>query len=68
MRTEQDNRMSPARWWQFALATPFAFGLFCLPTWSWTPLRLGWPIIALFFALALIRQSADLYERRGRRR
>lgn len=64
MRTEQDNRMSPARWWRMALAMPLAFGLFCLLTWSWTPLRVGWPIIAVIFTLALIRQGAA---RSGRR-
>ena len=64
---EQDNRMSPRQWWRLALAGPLAFGLFCLITRSWTPLRVGWPIIAGVFILALIRQLADLYERRGRR-
>lgn len=68
MQTEQDNRMPPARWWRMALTMPLAFGLFCLLTWSWTPLRVAWPIIAVIFALALIRQGADLYERRGGRR
>ena len=67
MRTPQDNRMPPSGWWRLAAAGPLAFGLFCLLTRSWTPLQVGWPIIAVMFALALIRQGADLYERRGRR-
>ncbi|HEX8729635.1 MAG TPA: hypothetical protein VF739_13475 [Ktedonobacterales bacterium] len=64
MRRKQDNRMPPRRWWFLALMVLLAFGAFCLVTRSWTPLADGWPIIALVFALAIIRQGADLYERR----
>lgn len=67
MRAPQDNRMSPSRWWRLAASTPLAFGLFSLLTRSWTPLEVGWPIIVVMLLLALIRQGADLYERRGRR-
>lgn len=62
----QDNRMAPRNWWLLALTTLLAFGAFCLFTRSWTPLADGWPIIALIFALAVIRQGADSYERRQR--
>ncbi len=64
---EQDNRMPPSQWWRLAAAMPLVFGLFCLFTRSWTPLRVSWPLIAGVFVLALIRQLADLYERRRRR-
>jgi hypothetical protein len=67
MPPHEDNRMSPAFWWRLVATAPLAFGLFCLLTRSWTPLRVGWPIIVLIFVLALIRQGADLYERRRRR-
>jgi hypothetical protein len=69
MQTQRDSRMSPWRWWLLAQATPLAFSAFCLVTHSWAPLLDGWPIIAVIFALAVIRQSADIYEQRnGRRR
>jgi hypothetical protein len=64
MRREQDNRMPPRRWWFLALVTLLTFGVVCLVTHSWTPLAAGWPVVALIFALAIIRQGADLYERR----
>jgi len=64
MRQGQDTRMPPRRWWFLALATLLTFGVFCLLTRSWTPLAAGWPVVALIFALAIIRQGADLYERR----
>ena len=67
LKTPQDNRMPPSQWWRLATVGPLAFGLFCLLTRSWTPLRVGWPIILGVFILALIRQLADLYERRRRR-
>ena len=67
MRTERDNRMPPRRWWQFAVTMAVVFGLYCLLFHTWAPLQAGWPIIAGIFVLALIRQGADLYERRGRR-
>ncbi len=38
------------------------FGVCCRVTGSWTPLRDDWPIIVVIFALAVIRQDADLYE------
>lgn len=64
MRREQDNRMPPRRWWFLAMVTLLTVGVFCLVTRSWTPLADGWPVVALIFALAIIRQGADLYERR----
>ena len=67
MQREQDNRMPPRNWWMLALTTLLAFGAFCLVTRSWTPLADGWPVIALIFALAVIRQGADLYEDAERR-
>ena len=71
MRTgtgEQDNRMSPGRWWLLAGAMPPSFGAFCLLTHSWTPLQDGWPLIVVVVILAAIRQGAALYERRAARR
>ncbi|HEY8324987.1 MAG TPA: hypothetical protein VIG77_10885 [Ktedonobacterales bacterium] len=64
MRRETDNRMPPRSWWLLAFMTLLAFSVFCLVTHSWTPLAAGWPIVALIFALAIIRQGADRYERR----
>ncbi|HEX8733573.1 MAG TPA: hypothetical protein VF725_16095 [Ktedonobacterales bacterium] len=65
MRAEQDNRMPPRRWWQFAITMAVVFGLYCLLFRTWAPLQAGWPIIAGVFVLALIRQGANLRERRG---
>ncbi len=67
MQPQVDNRMPPGHWWRLAAATLLAFGVFCVLTRNWTPLRVGWPIIVIIFLLALIRQGADLYERRRRR-
>lgn len=64
MRREQDNRMPPRSWRLLALMTLLTFSVFCLVSHSWTPLAAGWPIVALIFALAIIRQGADLHERR----
>lgn len=64
MRREQDNRMPPQKWWLLAWTTLLAFTVICLVTRNWTPLAAGWPVVALIFALAIIRQGADLYERR----
>lgn len=67
MQSQPDNRMPPWRWWLFSLTLALTFGVICLVTRSWTPLRDGWPLIALIFALAVIRQGADLYEQRRER-
>ncbi|HEY7976355.1 MAG TPA: hypothetical protein VID72_13490 [Ktedonobacterales bacterium] len=58
--TQPDSRMPPWRWWLMTLAMALGFGVFCLVTHSWSPLRAGWPILALILALAVIRQGADL--------
>ncbi len=44
------------------------FGVFCLVTRSWTPLVVGWPLVATLLALAHQRQRAAIYEQRNRRR